>query len=95
MSAAKMLSVFFFFLSLLYHLFTDSMKFKFDIKLIFVILILNFLMCVNIWSSIDTGNESFCLLSENPDILKMLPIWKSHIDIKKRKKKIIVLYQKD
>lgn len=51
-------------------------------------------MCVNIWSSIDTGNESFCLLSENPDILKMLPIWKSHIDIKKRKKKIIVLYQK-
>lgn len=71
------------------------MKFKFDIKLIFVILILNFLMCVNIWSSIDTGNESFCLLSENPDILKMLPIWKSHINIKKRKIKIIVLYQKD
>lgn len=68
------------------------MKFKFDIKLIFVILILNFLMCVNIWLFIDIGNEFFCLLLENFDILKMLLIWKFYIDIKKRKKKIIVLY---
>lgn len=71
------------------------MKFKFDIKLIFVILILNCLMCVNIWSSIDTGYNLFACNQKTLTFLKMLPIWKSHINIKKRKKKIIVLYQKD